>query len=112
MAQDRDDRASGYRPAAADVFARPDVFAKPGAAGEPVFELRRGLDDQLPFDPARIMASIGEVPYEWSIDNDALVWGRNAAEVLMYAVPLAAGIVLVAMAFRDWRMVNVEPQAA
>jgi PAT family beta-lactamase induction signal transducer AmpG len=31
---------------------------------------------------------------------------RSAAEVLMYAVPLAAGIVLVAMAFRDWRTVN------
>ena len=37
---------------------------------------------------------------------------RNAAEVLMYAVPLAAGIVLVALAFRDWRTVNAQPQAA
>jgi MFS family permease len=37
---------------------------------------------------------------------------RNAAEVLMYAVPLAAGIVLVAMAFRDWRTLSAQPQAA
>jgi hypothetical protein len=37
---------------------------------------------------------------------------RNAAEVLMYAVPLAGGIVLVALAFRDWRTLNAAPQAA
>jgi MFS transporter, PAT family, beta-lactamase induction signal transducer AmpG len=37
---------------------------------------------------------------------------RGAAEVLMYAVPLAAGVVLVAMAFRDWRTVNAEAQPA
>lgn len=37
---------------------------------------------------------------------------RQAAEALLYAVPLAAGIVLVAMAFRDWRVVNAQPQAA
>ena len=34
------------------------------------------------FDPAAIMASIGEAPYEWSIDTDMLTWGANAAEVL------------------------------
>ena len=37
---------------------------------------------------------------------------RTAAEALMYAVPLAAGIVLVAMSFRDWRTVNAQPQTA
>jgi PAT family beta-lactamase induction signal transducer AmpG len=37
---------------------------------------------------------------------------RAGAEVLLYAVPLAAGIVLVAMAFRDWRTVNAQPQPA
>jgi diguanylate cyclase (GGDEF)-like protein len=34
-------------------------------------------------DPAAIMTSIGEVPYAWSIGDDALTWGRNATEVLM-----------------------------
>ena len=29
------------------------------------------------------MASIGETPYEWSIDTDVLVWGPNATELLM-----------------------------
>ena len=28
------------------------------------------------------MASIGEAPYEWSIDSDVLAWGANATEVL------------------------------
>jgi diguanylate cyclase (GGDEF)-like protein len=46
----------------------PDVFAAPA---------------QAVLDPAAIMTSIGEVPYAWSIGDDALTWGRNAAEVLM-----------------------------
>ena len=63
----------------ADVFAEPDVFARPdaparAAAREPVASA---------VDPARIMASVGEVAYEWSIDTDELAWGPNAAEVLM-----------------------------
>ena len=29
------------------------------------------------------MASIGETPYEWSIDSDVLAWGANATDVLM-----------------------------
>jgi diguanylate cyclase (GGDEF)-like protein len=29
------------------------------------------------------MASVGEVPYEWSIADDGLRWGANAADVLM-----------------------------
>jgi diguanylate cyclase (GGDEF)-like protein len=33
------------------------------------------------------MASVGEVPYEWSIENDELIWGANAAEVLSIAAP-------------------------
>jgi diguanylate cyclase (GGDEF)-like protein len=86
VTQDRDDRAPGYRPTAtraADVFASPDVFAKPempalASARGPV---RAPLEDQG-FDPAVIMASIGETPYEWSIDSDVLAWGPNATEVL------------------------------
>jgi diguanylate cyclase (GGDEF)-like protein len=60
----------------ADVFASPDVFARPNATvQEPASAGSR-------LDPARIMASVGEVPYEWSITSDALVWGDNAAAVL------------------------------
>jgi diguanylate cyclase (GGDEF)-like protein len=42
-----------------------------------------------PLDPAQIMASVGEVPYAWSIESDALVWGANAAAVLKFADPAA-----------------------
>jgi diguanylate cyclase (GGDEF)-like protein len=46
-----------------------------------------------PLDPAQIMASVGEVPYAWSIESDALVWGANATAVLKFADPasLATG---------------------
>ena len=93
MTQDRDDRAPGYRPAAtraadvfaspADVFAGPDVFAKPEvpALASTRGPVRAPLEAQA-FDPAAIMASIGETPYEWSIDSDVLAWGPNATEVL------------------------------
>ena len=37
---------------------------------------------------------------------------RSAAEVLLYAVPLAAGVVLLALSARDWRTVNAQPQPA
>jgi diguanylate cyclase (GGDEF)-like protein len=33
-------------------------------------------------DAAQILASVGEVPYDWRIDTDVLLWGANAAEVL------------------------------
>jgi diguanylate cyclase (GGDEF)-like protein len=63
------------------VFARPDVFAPPPAA-VPGREHAMRVADQA-FDPAAIMASIGEVPYDWSIDSDGLAWGPNATKVLM-----------------------------
>ena len=34
-------------------------------------------------NPTAILASVGEVPYEWSIGDDTLRWGVNAGEVLM-----------------------------
>jgi diguanylate cyclase (GGDEF)-like protein len=40
-------------------------------------------------DPAAIFASIGEVPYEWTIATDGLLWGANAANVLKVADPAA-----------------------
>ena len=33
-------------------------------------------------DVTKVLASVGEVAYEWTIASDALVWGANAAEVL------------------------------
>jgi len=38
-------------------------------------------------DPNEIFASVGEVPYAWQIDSDALVWGRNVGEVLPIGDP-------------------------
>jgi diguanylate cyclase (GGDEF)-like protein len=39
-------------------------------------------DDAGVLDAAEILASVGEAPYHWRIDSDALVWGANAGEVL------------------------------
>ena len=33
-------------------------------------------------DPAPILTSIGEVPYEWDVESDVLHWGANAGAVL------------------------------
>ncbi len=41
-------------------------------------------------DANEIFASIGEVPYEWRIDSDALLWGANLGDVL--AVPDRAAL--------------------
>jgi diguanylate cyclase (GGDEF)-like protein len=34
-------------------------------------------------DLAAILASVGEVPYDWRLDNDALHWGANVTDVLL-----------------------------
>src|SRR5262245_26263055 len=62
----------------ADVFATGDVFARPAAPATRVAEAAH----EAAFDPARIMASIGEAPYEWTIATDVLAWGTNAIDVL------------------------------
>src|SRR6185503_15171356 len=91
VTQDRDARVPvGRAPATdrqPDVFAESDVFA-PASGSAP-----KGTSASSSLDPARIMASVGEVPYEWSIESDALVWGANAAAVLKLADPtvLASG---------------------
>jgi diguanylate cyclase (GGDEF)-like protein len=38
---------------------------------------------QTDIDAAQILASVGEVAYDWHIDTDVLHWGANAAEVLL-----------------------------
>src|ERR1700687_4816481 len=44
-----------------------------------------GKSEPEPCKVADILASIGEVPYEWDIASDALVWGTNAQHVLEVA---------------------------
>ncbi len=81
MSQDRDARRPVFRSAApsqdADVFGTADVFSTPAVRAP-----ERAVVREAEFDPARIMASIGETPYEWSIESDVLAWGANATEVL------------------------------
>ncbi len=40
-------------------------------------------------DAAQILASVGEVAYDWRIDTDVLLWSANAAEVLLIHDPAA-----------------------
>src|ERR1700733_2539170 len=43
-----------------------------------------GPRDSIPIlDSAQILASVGEVAYDWRIDTDVLLWSKNAAEVLL-----------------------------
>jgi diguanylate cyclase (GGDEF)-like protein len=94
-------RSAGRQP---DVFARGDVFAtqgsknpkdlKPaadvfaprsGPAQEPALFAQPSRAPQHPagaLDPAAILASVGEVPYVWSIADDTLAWGANVTDVL------------------------------
>jgi diguanylate cyclase (GGDEF)-like protein len=39
--------------------------------------------DRADIDVAQILASVGEVAYDWRIDTDVLHWGANAADVLL-----------------------------
>jgi diguanylate cyclase (GGDEF)-like protein len=45
------------------------------------------IDERAPpglaLDAAAILAAVGEVPYEWRIDSDALMWGPNVGDVLL-----------------------------
>src|SRR5262249_42978468 len=82
-------RRPAYRPVApsqdADVFAPADVFATPAATPVTAPALRqpepRSVAREGAFDPARIMASIGEAPYEWTIETDVLAWCADATDV-------------------------------
>jgi len=58
-----------------DTTARPPIYIEPlrsedGAAAAPAI------------DATRIVASVGELPYEWQIATDRLHWGDRAHEVL------------------------------
>lgn len=63
------------------MFAPADVFSTPAPSPAPR-QFARGTAREDAFDPARIMASIGEAPYEWTIETDVIAWGANATDVL------------------------------
>ena len=42
-----------------------------------------GPRDSIAFDAAQILASVGEVAYDWRIDSDVLLWGTNVTDVLL-----------------------------
>ena len=48
-------------------------------------DMRPGAASPCTIDAAQILASIGEVPYAWQIDNDRLAWGANVTDVLLIA---------------------------
>ena len=59
-----------------------DGTPSPQTGTEARAETRSETDAPLALDPGRILASVGEVPYEWRIDSDVIVWGPNAGAVL------------------------------
>jgi GGDEF domain-containing protein len=89
--------SAGQKPEA-DVFAPPDVFATRGSKPAPDVFAQRDVQPSVfaapaapqrggGLDPAAILASVGEAPYEWSIVTDKLTWGANAADVLKLRGP-------------------------
>src|SRR3954468_1596196 len=52
-----------------------------GRAPEP--NARRPAPASVGLDLQDILTAAGEVPYAWHLDTDVLVWGSNAADVLL-----------------------------
>jgi diguanylate cyclase (GGDEF)-like protein len=82
---------SGAPKSEPDVFATPAVFAsqkKPASGQADVFAPRDpqpamfAAPSSGAIDPATILASVGEVLYDWSIATDTLTWAGNVADVL------------------------------
>jgi diguanylate cyclase (GGDEF)-like protein len=44
-------------------------------------------DRSAAVDPNEVFVSVGEAPYEWRLDSDLIVWGRNASDVLAIGDP-------------------------
>lgn len=42
----------------------------------------QGTPSAAAIDASRIVASVGEIPYEWRVDDDALHWGDRVTDVL------------------------------
>jgi diguanylate cyclase (GGDEF)-like protein len=49
----------------------------------PRHPISSGIAEHATIDAAQILVSVGEVAYDWRIDSDALLWGANAAAVLL-----------------------------
>ena len=66
------------------MVTMPDAASRPG-------RLPQARRDRL--DCERILASVGEVAYEWHIESDELAWGSNVRDVLPFAdvVPIGRG---------------------
>jgi diguanylate cyclase (GGDEF)-like protein len=62
---------------------RISTIARAGADGrEPGLPAVAPARDCGALDPNEILASVGEVPYGWRLDTDAVAWGPNAGDVL------------------------------
>ena len=65
-------------------MARGTVFDEPILTNaDPRHSIPVGPPETAALDTAQILASLGEVAYDWDIDSDALAWSANAAEVLL-----------------------------
>ena len=82
---------SGAPKSEPDVFAAPAVFASQKKAVSGQADVFAPRDPQPAMftapssgalDPSTILASVGEVLYDWSIATDALTWAGNVADVL------------------------------
>src|SRR5262249_36493667 len=49
--------------------------------GFPVTRIDTTTAADVPFRSDDVFAAVGEAPYEWRIDSDALAWGPNAVDV-------------------------------
>ena len=66
---------------------------RPVRADQPRAAAAPGAPDAATLDCAAIMHSAGEVPYEWRIDTDGLIWGAGAPALLGLrdTAPVATG---------------------
>jgi diguanylate cyclase (GGDEF)-like protein len=69
---------------ALDRARRPDSHPSDAGAAA-ILEPAHSID----LDPDAIFAAVGEIPYAWRIDSDALAWGPNAPTVLAPFDPAA-----------------------
>jgi len=65
-------------------MARGTALSEPTVTNaDPRHSIPAGPPERASPDTAQILASLGEVAYDWNIDSDALTWSANAAEVLL-----------------------------
>ena len=59
------------------------AFVSSSGAGQVAMPANPPQHPAAQLDAAQILASVGEVAYDWHIDTDALLWGANAGDVLL-----------------------------